>query len=68
MAGRRPTPTHIKVVKRNPGKRALPKNEPKPKRSISSPPAPLSGTGMVAWGRVTVLLDEMSIDPQDTAA
>ena len=61
MAGRRPTPTHLKVVKGNPGKRALPKNEPKPKRSIPSPPAHLSDTGLVAWGRLTVLLDEMGV-------
>jgi len=61
MAGRRPTPTHLKVVKGNPGKRALNKEEPKPRKAIPSPPAHLSDTGMVAWGRLTVLLDEMGV-------
>ena len=29
--GRKPKPTHLKVLAGNPGKRPLPKNEPKPK-------------------------------------
>lgn len=30
MPGCRPTPTALKLVRGNPGKRALPKNEPRP--------------------------------------
>ncbi len=61
MAGRRPTPTHLKMVKGNPGKRAINKKEPKPKREIPSCPAHLTDIGKVAWGRLTVLLDRMGI-------
>lgn len=61
MAGRRPKPTHLKVVTGNPGKRALNKDEPKPKREIPSCPAYLSDTGKVAWGRLSVVIDRMGI-------
>ncbi|NPT36242.1 phage terminase small subunit P27 family [Paraburkholderia xenovorans] len=61
MAGRRPKPTHLKVVEGNPGKRALNKKEPKPRREVPSPPAHLSDTGRMAWGRLTVLLDRMGV-------
>lgn len=61
MAGRRPTPTALKLVKGNPGKRGLPKKEPKPKREIPSCPAHLGESGKVAWGRLSVLLDQMGV-------
>ena len=37
MAGRRPTPTKLKLIKGNPGKRALPKDEPTPDPVIPGP-------------------------------
>lgn len=61
MAGRRPKPTHLKVVTGNPGKRKLNDKEPQPAKEIPSPPAHLSDWGKVAWGRLTVLLDGMGI-------
>lgn len=61
MAGRRPTPTALKLVKGNPGKRAANKREPKPKREIPSCPAHLDDSGKVAWGRMSVLLDRMGV-------
>ncbi|HBP27933.1 MAG TPA: phage terminase small subunit P27 family [Advenella kashmirensis] len=61
MAGRRPTPTQIKLVKGNPGKRAINKKEPKPAKEIPSCPAHLSDVAKVAWGRLTVLLDQMGV-------
>jgi len=61
MAGRRPKPTHLKVVTGNPGKRAINKKEPKPAREIPSCPAYLSDTAKVAWGRLSVLIDRMGI-------
>jgi P27 family predicted phage terminase small subunit len=61
MAGRRPKPTHLKIVTGNPGKRAINKREPKPKREIPSCPAYLSDTAKVAWGRLSVLIDRMGI-------
>ena len=30
MRGRKPRPTHLRIIDGNPGKRALPKHEPKP--------------------------------------
>lgn len=61
MAGRRPKPTVLKLVTGNPGKRAINKKEPKPKRVIPSCPAHLSDAGKVAWGKLTVLLDRMGV-------
>lgn len=48
MAGRRPKPTHLKVVTGNPGKRKLNDKEPTPAREIPSPPEHLSDWGKVA--------------------
>ncbi|POY55729.1 phage terminase small subunit P27 family [Pectobacterium carotovorum] len=61
MAGRRPKPTHLKVVTGNPGKRKLNDKEPQPLREIPSPPTHLSDWGKVAWGKLTVLLDSMGV-------
>lgn len=61
MAGRRPKPTVLKLVEGNPGKRAINKKEPKPKREIPSCPAHMSDAGKVAWGRLSVLLDRMGV-------
>lgn len=61
MAGRRPKPTHLKVVTGNPGKRKLNEDEPTPAREIPSPPEHLTGWGMLAWGRLTALLDDMGV-------
>ncbi|HHQ6553280.1 TPA: phage terminase small subunit P27 family [Serratia fonticola] len=61
MAGRRPKPTHLKVVTGNPGKRKLNDKEPQPAREIPSPPSHLTDWGKTAWGRMTVLLDGMGI-------
>ena len=39
MRGRKPTPTHLKLVRGNPGKRPLNASEPKPQLTLPSPPA-----------------------------
>ena len=61
MAGRRPKPTHLKVVAGNPGKRALNKAEPQPNRQIPSCPAHLKDAAKVAWGRLSVMLDRIGV-------
>lgn len=61
MAGRRPKPTALKLVAGNPGKRAINKREPKPKRLSPSCPAYLGDEAKVAWGRLCVLLDRMGV-------
>lgn len=37
MRGRKPTPTALKIIRGNPGKRALPKDEPKPELGAEAP-------------------------------
>lgn len=61
MAGRRPKPTHLKVVSGNPGKRAINKKEPKPRKVVPSCPEHLSKASAVAWGKLCVLLDRMGV-------
>lgn len=61
MAGRRPKPTVLKLVAGNPGKRAINKKEPKPRRVLPSCPKHLSDDAKVAWGRMCVLLDRMGV-------
>lgn len=50
--GRKPTPTALKLVKGNPGKRAINKREARPDLAQPSPPAFLSDDAKVEWGRV----------------
>lgn len=61
MAGRRPTPTHLKVVAGNPGKRRLPENEPQPTMGSPTPPVWLSDDAKVQWGRFSVWLEQMGV-------
>lgn len=52
--GPRPMPTHLKLLRGNPGKEALNKNEPQPSRTPAVPDAPeyLVGYAMDEWYRV----------------
>lgn len=50
--GRKPKPTALKLVTGNPGKRALPKNEPVIASSEPTPPGFLCDDAKVEWGRV----------------
>lgn len=61
MAGRRPTPTHLKVVTGNPGKRAINKNEPKPPADPVKMPAHLNATAKSAWTNVKSILGRMGV-------
>lgn len=54
--GRKPTPTALKLVKGNPGKRALPKREAKIALAEPQPPTFLSDDAKVEWGRVCAAL------------
>jgi P27 family predicted phage terminase small subunit len=57
MRGRKPKPTAIKRRHGNPGKRRLPKDEPRPRPlGIEAPPAHLSPDAQVEWQR---MLDEL---------
>jgi P27 family predicted phage terminase small subunit len=52
IAGRKPKPTHLKVVTGNPGKRALPKAEAQVAPALPSPPEHLSADARAEWSRV----------------
>ena len=49
-------PTYLKLIRGNPGKRPLQKNEPKPVRPAEPPDPPSFLTGYAAeeWGRISV--------------
>jgi P27 family predicted phage terminase small subunit len=49
MAGRRPQPTKLRVLRGNPGKRPLPKAEPQPDRAMPEPPAHLGEIALQEW-------------------
>lgn len=68
MAGRKPTPTALKLVKGNPGKRRTNKREPKPRRVIPSPPAHLSDEARGWWGWFAGFLDRMGVLTEADAA
>jgi len=61
MAGRRPKPTHLKVVAGNPGKRPLPENEPQPAKGIPKCPSYMPATAKHAWREVCQLLSDMGV-------
>lgn len=50
--GRKPKPTHLKLITGNPGKRAPRRSEPKPPLDEPTPPPHLSDEAKVEWGRV----------------
>lgn len=51
--GRKPKPTHLKLVTGNPGKRPMPKAEAKVVPALPSPPPHLADEAKVEWGRVS---------------
>lgn len=51
--GRKPKPTHLKLVTGNPGKRILNKMEAKPRLDLPMPPPHLADEAKVEWGRVS---------------
>lgn len=53
IAGRKPKPTHLKLITGNPGKRPLPKAEAKVVPALPTPPPHLSDEAKVEWGRVS---------------
>lgn len=61
MAGRKPKPTHLKLVTGNPGKRKLNNKEPKPKKGVGAAPAWLSKKAKIAWPKVVKMLLDMNV-------
>lgn len=62
MRGRPPIPTRLKILRGNPGKRALNKSEPAPapRRSLA-PPAWMTGEAVVEWRRLAPVLARLGL-------
>ncbi len=61
MASPRPQPTKIKLLKGNPGKRAINKNEPQPGVVLSECPKWLKGEARAEWNRITPILYNIGV-------
>lgn len=61
MRGRKPTPTHLKVLRGNPGKRPLPANEPQPKPKAPPCPAHLDAEAKREWRRMVKELEPLGL-------
>jgi P27 family predicted phage terminase small subunit len=61
--GRRPTPTHLKLLRGVPGHHPLNKHEPEPSASVEPPPAPdfLSDYARAEWDRIAVELYRLKL-------
>ena len=53
MKGRKPTPTPLRLANGNPGRRPVPKDEPKPDVEVPTCPDHLSDTAKTEWERLT---------------
>jgi P27 family predicted phage terminase small subunit len=60
-AGRKATPTALKLVTGNPGKRALNKKEPKLAPGVPRMPSHLSPRAKAAWKKLAKLLKDMGV-------
>ena len=61
MAGRKPKPTHLRLLQGNPGKRPLNVNEPKPSLDIPNPPEHLNEVGRKEWTRLAEQLQRLGL-------
>lgn len=60
-AGRKPKPTHLKLIEGNRGKRDLAKNEPVPRAAFPDKPDFTTNYADECWDRITMELDAMHI-------
>jgi P27 family predicted phage terminase small subunit len=59
--GTKPTPTALKVLRGNPGKRKLPENEPQPKGKLPAAPSCLDQAARAAWKRLAAMLGPLGL-------
>ena len=51
MKGRKPRPTHLKLLEGNPGKRTINKGEPRPEGDLFEPPSDLPPGAVPFWNQ-----------------
>ena len=61
MRGRKPKPTHIKVITGNPGKRKLNFDEPRPEIAVPTYPPELSPAAQREWDRLVGELCKLNL-------
>src|SRR5687767_13860175 len=61
MAGRRPKPTHLKLLHGNPGKRRINEHEPQPPVETPSAPDHLNEAAKTEWERMAELLARLGL-------
>jgi P27 family predicted phage terminase small subunit len=61
MRGRKPKPTHLKLVRNNPGRRPLNRHEPSAPRDEPECPAHLTEAAREHWVKITAILRRMGI-------
>lgn len=59
--GPAPQPTALKILRGNPGKRALNKREPQPEATIPDCPAHLDDVARAEWGKIVPVLTRMRV-------
>lgn len=61
MKGRKPTPTKLRLIKGNPGKRPLPVDEPTPDPAIPEKPDCLDAEASKEWDRIAPELERLGL-------
>ncbi len=61
MAGRKPLPTRLRMLRGNPGKRRINQNEPQPKPLLAECPKWLKGEGRAEWERIAPILYNLGV-------
>ncbi len=59
--GRPPTPTALKILRGNPGKRPLNHEEPQPEPLLPDPPSDLKGEALVEWNTRGPILERLGL-------
>src|SRR5215831_17432794 len=61
MRGPKPTPTALRILRGNPGRRPLNAREPKAAPATLTPPAWLKGLAVAEWHRIAPVLHRLGI-------
>ena len=61
MRGPKPTPTSLRILRGNPGRRPLNTSEPKPPAADLDPPTWLDGAAVEEWRRLAPMLNKLGL-------